>query len=288
MPAELIAIDWGTTNRRVYCLDAAGAVLATVRDDIGMLRMEGRDYPAELARLREHYGDLPVLVAGMAGSNRGWRDAGYRPCPADLGDLAQGICWIEQGRTGIVPGLSVTEGARADVMRGEEVQLLGAVAAGMTPPDGLLCQPGTHCKWVDVHAGRITRFTTAMTGEVYALLRDHSILAPQLDGPIVDGAAFRAGVARAADRDLLANLFNIRASAVLGTRPASDAPAFASGLVIGADIAARPLDRRITVLADEHLGGLYAAAIEVLGGTATVIDSHAGFVAGIMAIWRQR
>ncbi|WNO53561.1 2-dehydro-3-deoxygalactonokinase [Stakelama saccharophila] len=282
-----LAIDWGTTNRRVYRIDATDEVVATERDDRGMLAMEGGDYADEIARIRERHGDLSVLIAGMAGSNRGWRDAGYCPCPAGLADLAAAIAWIEPGRTGIVPGVSLATDTRADVMRGEEVQLLGAVASGMAGPDALFCQPGTHCKWADLTGGRITGFTTAMTGEVFALLRRHSILAPQLGGAIADGPVFRAGVERARDGDLLANLFDVRASAVLGRRADSDAAAYASGLVIGADVAARPLDRKIAILADPELGDLYRAAVETLGGEATILDSHGAFVAGITAIWRQ-
>ncbi|GAA4778067.1 2-dehydro-3-deoxygalactonokinase [Stakelama sediminis] len=284
--AQLLAIDWGTTNRRVYVLDANGAVLATDRDDRGMLAMEGRDYGAELDVLRGRYGDLPVLIAGMAGANRGWREAAYRSCPAGIAELAESICWMEPGRTGIVPGVSFDSGERADVMRGEEVQVLGAVQAGMAEPDALLCQPGTHCKWVEMAMGRIAAFTTAMTGELFALLRRDSILSGTIAGTVTDGEAFRHGVAQARRGDLLANLFGVRAGVLLGKRDAEESASYASGLLIGADVAARPLDRPVTILADPELGGLYATAIELCGGTGRIADSHTAFVAGITAIWR--
>jgi len=158
------------------------------------------------------------------------------------------------------------------------------------PRDALLCQPGTHCKWAWMTDGRIERFTTAITGELFALLRANGILAPQLRGAVSDGEAFRAGVRRGAARDLSAALFDIRAAKVLGYRDDADAASHASGLLIGADVAAR-LDQRanapVHILADPVLGGLYATAIAALGGTSVPIDSHDAFVAGIIRIQEQ-
>lgn len=278
----MLAIDWGTTNRRVFRVEG-GAVVATERDDHGVLAMAGRDWPAELAGIRARFGDLPVLIAGMAGSNRGWREVPYVPCPATLDALVAGLLWVEPGRTAIVPG--VMQPDPADIMRGEEVQLLGAVLSGAAPQDATLCQPGTHCKWVRMTGGAIAGFTTAMTGEVFALLRRHSLLATQIEGEAAVGGAFRDGVRAAAAGDLLANLFGVRAGAVLGSRTA-DLASYASGLVIGADVAARR-PGAVHILADPGLGGLYAAAVEALGGRADVIESHAAFLAGIVAIWER-
>jgi 2-dehydro-3-deoxygalactonokinase len=134
---------------------------------------------------------------------------------------------------------------------------------------------------------RITRFTTAMTGELFALVRAHGILSAQLGAEVVLGDAFRDGVREGAKRDLTASLFGIRAAKLLGLRADADAASFASGLIIGADVAARIAEHPFEtayILADPILGGLYAAAIEVNGRAATIIDSHAAFVAGISRI----
>jgi 2-dehydro-3-deoxygalactonokinase len=278
-----IAVDWGTTNRRAFLIED-GAVVRTERDDRGAAVVE--DFPAEVAGLRARLGDLPMLLAGMVGSNIGWRAVPYIAAPAGLAALAAALDPID-ARTAIVPGLSCRDGERADVMRGEEVQLLGAVAAGMVPMDALLCQPGTHCKWAVLERGEIVRFTTAMTGELFSLLRAHGLLARQIGGAVTDGLAFREGVAEGARRDLTASLFGIRASCLLGLRDDADAAAYASGLLIGADVAARlgeGGDRIVHLLADPALGALYAAAIETLGGAATIVDSYAAFVAGITRI----
>jgi 2-dehydro-3-deoxygalactonokinase len=279
----LLAIDWGTTNRRVYRIED-GAVTATERDALGVTSVS--DFAGELAAIRARFGDLPVLMAGMVGSTIGWREARYVPAPAGLDDLRNNLLRIDD-RTAIVPGVSFSDGARGDVMRGEEVQLLGAVAAGLTPHDALLVQPGTHCKWVEMAGSRIARFTTAMTGELFAMVRAHGILSAQLGAEVVLGDAFRDGVREGAKRDLTASLFGIRAAKLLGLRDDADAASFASGLIIGADVASRvaenPFDTAY-ILADPVLGGLYAAAVEVHGRAATIIDSHAAFVAGISRI----
>jgi 2-dehydro-3-deoxygalactonokinase len=276
-----LAIDWGTTNRRVFLIEE-GRVTRTERDDRGVTSVQ--DFAAEAAGIRARFGDLPMLMAGMVGSNIGWQVAPYVPAPAGIPELAAGLLRID-GRTAIVPGVSVT--GPADVMRGEEVQLLGAVEAGLVPRDALVAQPGTHCKWAEMRDGRIAGFTTAMTGELFALLRKHGLLAAQLAGEVVQGPAFLDGVEEGRKRDLAASLFGIRAAKMLGVRDDKDAASFASGLLIGADVAAR-LDTSghdaIHILADPVLGGLYAAAVEAHGRRPHIIDSHAAFVAGIIAI----
>lgn len=283
MSDAFIAVDWGTTNRRVFVIDD-GAVSATHRDDRGAAAVA--DFPAEVAAIRARFGQLPMLLAGMVGSNIGWRAVPYAPAPAGLDTLAAALVAVAPGIR-VVPGVSYRTAARADVMRGEEVQLLGAAAAGLVPTDALLCQPGTHCKWATLSAGRIERFTTAMTGELFALLRHDSLLADQLGHPIADGPAFRAGVREGASRDLAAALFAVRAGGLLGTRPDEQAAAHVSGLLIGADVAARLAEasgKTVHILADPALGGLYGSAIAELGGASILIDSHAAFVAGITRI----
>lgn len=286
--AELLAVDWGTTNRRVYALDAEGGVLATERDDRGILAIERGGFAAEAAAIRDRFGDLPMLCAGMVGSIGGWTEAAYRPCPAGLDDLAAALTWVEPGRTAIVPGVSFAGDGRADVMRGEEVQLLGAVAAGMAPPDALLCQPGTHCKWATMAAGRIVSFRTTMTGELFAQLKARSLLADFMAGEVADGPAFRDGLAASANRTLLGDLFGARASVLTGRRDRADVAAYVSGLLIGSDVREQAIGRGTIVhlLADATLGSLYEAAITAAGGEAIRVDSHDAFVAGITRLWR--
>src|SRR5688572_1882797 len=284
MEGPFLAVDWGTTNRRVFRIGANGAVEADERDGQGILSVAPGGFADEAAAIRARFGDLPMLCAGMVGSNRGWRETPYLPCPIGIDALAGAPVWVEPGRTAILPGIAMA-GERPDVMRGEEVQLLGALASGLAPPDALLCQPGTHCKWAEMQDGRLQTFVTAMPGELFALLKAHSLLAPQLAGAVAPDTAFLEGVADAGP-DMLSRLFGVRAAALLGRRADEDAAAYASGLLIGTDVRARDLaGRDVHVLADPALGALYRAAVEAVGGRAVEVDSHAAFVAGIVAIW---
>lgn len=285
--AAFLAVDWGTTNRRVHAIDQDGTVVATERDDRGVTRIARGDFAAEVAGIRARLGDLPMLCAGMIGSARGWAEIPYRPCPAGLPDLAMALHPVAP-RTAIVPGLSYRTARGGDVMRGEEVQLLGAVAAGLAPPNALICQPGTHCKWARMADGKVGRFRTTMTGEVFALLRQHSLLADFLTGEVTDGPAFREGVTAAAEATLLGDLFGARAGVLLGCRARDDAPSYVSGLLIGSDVREQALapGETVHVLADPALGPLYAAALGRLGAQPVAIDSDAAFVSGITCIWK--
>jgi len=288
MPAAFLAIDWGTTNRRVYRFDDLGRLDASVRDDRGILAIPAGGFAAEIAEIRERFGDLPVLCAGMVGSNRGWVETPYVPTTAGIDDVARAVHWIEPRRTAIVPGLVHASGARRDVMRGEEVQILGAALAGLTPTTGLLCQPGTHCKWAWIDSGRIDRFVTAITGELFSLIRTHSLLAPQLHGEIAADASFLEGVADAREDDVAARLFAVRADAVSGAHRIAHPASYVSGLLIGSDVHRRvAAGDHIFLLADPVLGALYEAAITAFGATSSRIDSNKAFAAGILRIWSE-
>jgi len=279
----IIAVDWGTTNRRAWRVEADGRIGDAVRDGSGVLAMAPDDYLPALAALRARLGDLPVIAAGMVGSTRGWREAAYVPAPADLTALAVSALRIDAANAIIVPGVSWVSGTRADVMRGEEVQVLGAIAAGLAPADTVFCQPGTHNKWITTANARIVAVTTVMTGELFALLKAHGILAGMLDGAVGDGAPFREGIARGAGAcDLGSALFEVRAAVLLGRRAPEDAAAYASGVLIGADVGARNVaGDPVHLLAEGALAALYTVAIEALGGRVVPVDATAAFIAGI-------
>lgn len=284
---DCLAIDWGTTNRRLYRLDAEGKLREARRDDRGIRAFAPGDYAAEIDRLRAEAGAIPILAAGMIGSARGWRAMPYSAAPAGVEDIARDCRTVGESGVVLIPGVAFDTPDEADVMRGEETQILGAVAAGHAPGTALFCQPGTHNKWVHTENGRIVRFSTAMTGEMFALLRRDSTLSEMLAGEVEDGPAFRQGLAAARDGALLRHLFGLRASVLLGHRHASDGASYASGLLIGADVAAQPISgRTVHILSEGRLGPLYAAAIAAAGGTPVLLDSEAAFLAGIQALRR--
>ena len=282
-----IAVDWGTTNRRAYRIDASGDCDGEFEDGKGILSVAKEGFQAAVAEIRERLGDLPLLLAGMIGSNRGWVEASYVPCPAGIDDLVSGLAWAGE-REAIVPGVSYLDDDRADVMRGEEVQLLGAVAAGLIPPDCLVCHPGTHNKWAAVAGGKIQSFRTVMTGELFNLLREHSILSDLLQGDAEPDGAFLRGVRRGLEGSAIqAELFSIRAGVLLGRAPREEACGYASGLLIGSDVRIgiggdRP--ETVIVMGRPELTDLYAATIQEAGARPIELDGEQSFLAGIARI----
>jgi len=282
-----IAVDWGTTNRRAYLLDSAGEHRNEFEDSKGVLSIRAGGFEAAVAEIRERLGDHPMLLAGMIGSNRGWKEAPYVPCPAGLDEIAAKL--VRAGdREAIVPGVSYLADGRADVMRGEEVQLLGGVAAGLIGADGFVCHPGTHNKWALLRQGTIHNFGTVMTGELFNLLKEHSILADQLQAQVVVNDAFKRGVQKAMEREMLpADLFGVRAGVLLGQANSDDSSSYVSGLLIGADVRIGltwPVAARIGVIGRPELTRLYAAALAEANREAIELDGEQCFLAGIQEI----
>lgn len=286
-PDGFIAVDWGTTNRRAYRIDSAGACTAEFEDGKGVLSVPDGGFPAAIAEIRQRLGDKPMLLAGMVGSNKGWIEAPYVPCPAGLDELIEKLVWPSE-REAIVPGVFYLGQGRADVMRGEEVQLLGGVASGAVSREALVCHPGTHNKWVLLRNGIIQTFGTVMTGELFSLLKEHSILAELLQGQVEPNEAFHRGVRIGMDQEVLpAALFEARAAVLLGQMKKEDAPSYVSGLLIGTDVRIGltwPLATRIGVTGSKQLTRLYAAAIEQVGREAIELDGEQSFLSGIHAI----
>jgi 2-dehydro-3-deoxygalactonokinase len=280
-----IAVDWGTTNRRGYAIGADGRMTGEFEDDQGILAVPKDGFPAAVAELRAKLGDRPLLMAGMVGSNRGWVEAPYVSCPGGLPELAAGLKWVELERIAIVPGVCYAAGEAADVMRGEEVQILGAYGEGMIPSDATICHPGTHNKWISLEDGRIAAFRTVMTGEMFNLLREHSILADLLQEDAEPGEAFEAGVRRGLEGDeLTAELFSVRARVLLGKARREDAASYTSGLLIGTDIriGLRSAESgAIVVMGRPELTELFAGALRIAGREAREVDGEEAFLAGV-------
>ena len=282
-----IAADWGTTNRRAYLIDASGKCVDEFEDGKGILSVPEGGFPEAVAEIRERLGDKPLLLAGMIGSNRGWIEAPYVPCPAGIDDLGRALVWGGD-REAIVPGVSYLDQHRADVMRGEEVQLLGAVETGLIPRDCLVCHPGTHNKWAVVSNGRIESFRTVMTGEIYNLLREHSILSELLQSDASADEPFHRGARHGLGHgEIQAELFSVRARVLLGQAPREDASGYASGLLIGSDVRIglggnEPTE--VVVMGRPELTELYAAAVREGGVGAIELDGEQCFLAGIAKI----
>jgi 2-dehydro-3-deoxygalactonokinase len=275
----MIAIDWGTSSLRGYRLAADGRVLEQRRSDQGIGASQGR-FAATLAALIDGWpGD--VVLCGMIGSRNGWIELPYVPCPADAAALAAAMQPLQDpalpGRTlWFVPGVASSAAAVPDVMRGEETQLIGlldALAGSGQEPDGCsVCLPGTHSKWVDLRHGRIAALATMMTGELYALLRRHSLLARLMEAGDAhfDGAVFDAGVQRSGEPGgLLHHLFGVRSLGLFERLSAAAAPSYLSGLLIGHELRARlPLAPQVHLIGGSGLLDRYAHALHALGSRA--------------------
>jgi len=282
--------DWGTSRLRLWL--ARGDAITPWREGPGIGTL---DRPAK-AVLRALVAELPaderpaqIVLCGMAGARGGLHEAGYVDCPADQ------TVWARRATTITLDGIPLVIGAgvalpadapRADVMRGEETQVFGAIARDPALASGrhTLLLPGTHSKWVIVEDGAIIGFTTAFTGEFYALLGKSTLLAAGVEGEGGD-EGFTAGLVRARDGGVLGALFEARAAQLRQGRSGAWAAGFLSGLLIGGEItemAARgPLPPCIPLIGDSRLAERYARALAGYGSTAQPLDADACAIAGL-------
>lgn len=300
----LAGIDWGTSNRRAYLIDAQGRCLTTCADDQGMLAARP-DFAGSLAALllqMQVPEGVPVVCSGMVGSVQGWREVPYLDIGVPLDALADQLAPVD-GPAGrrcvIVPGyVQHAADGRVDVMRGEETQLLGALALGRR--DGWIVLPGTHSKWVLLRDGVIRQIVTYMTGELFALLGAHGTLAAAMDAPQDDAqaqAGFLAGLDEARLRAPLSHsLFGVRARVVAKALPAAQARGVVSGLLIGAEFAALAglpeaegaSVHGITAIGTASLCRRYAHAAERFGVACAALDADSVYCAALARLQRSR
>ena len=266
----MIAVDWGTSSLRCYRLDAQGKIIESRASADGILSVPAGRFPDVLQRQTAGWNETPIVMSGMVGSRQGWQEAPYVQCPAGFDEIAARLVEVRRGAW-IVPGLACRDRAGVpDVMRGEETQILGCGA------EGTLCLPGTHSKWVEVKNGRIERFSTFMTGEVYAVLKQHSILGRMMEEGKADEGAFAQGVKRAGDEGgLLHHLFGVRTRGLMGELGAGAAASYLSGIVIGHELRAQGA-REFGVLGTAELAALYQRAAALLGMSARALDPESG------------
>lgn len=280
----LLGIDWGSSNRRAYLIDRQGRCLARHADGEGMLAVGG-DFAGSLAALRHTMqvdASVPVVMSGMVGSASGWQEVPYLDIATALTELSAHLVPLS-GSPGclIVPGYCTRQGG-VDVMRGEETQLLGALALGID--NGAVVLPGTHSKWASLQGGRIARFATYMTGELFAMLAAGGTLAAIMPPGDDDASAFAAGISQAGlGRPLSQALFGVRARVVAREMPAAQARSFVSGLLIGSEFAASAShsDRALTIIGTPALAAHYAAAAAHFGKTAALLDPDAVYLAAL-------
>jgi 2-dehydro-3-deoxygalactonokinase len=287
----MIAIDWGTTQLRAYRLDDAGAIVSRRSQPKGIMAISGGDFAAALDEITRDWhdaADREVVMSGMIGSRQGWVEVPYVSCPAGLRDLADAVraAPTDGARDVLIcPGLvSRDADAVPDVMRGEEVQIFGALSIS-TRTTATVLLPGTHSKHAAVSNGSITGFVTHMTGEVFALLRDHSILGRLMAPRRVDLDAFDAGLDRAGHRNgLLHHIFGVRTRMLMNELDAASLPDYLSGILIGHEIATAEINPPVIVVGERDLGALYQRALDHVGIDAELIESDAATTRGLYAV----
>jgi len=270
----LIALDWGTSVARAYRVDPHGDVIDARSAPLGIAQLADTSFPAAFAQLLGAWSDDPAprLACGMVGSRDGWREVPYLRCPVSLEMLATKLTEIPSARLKIVPGVATRDAAGLpDVMRGEETQVAGAI--DIEEERTLAVTPGTHSKWIRIERGRIVDFLTFMTGELYALLIAHSILArfarDSLPASETPGSAFLRGVDRGLGAGVLVHdMFGARTLVLHGELAGEQAADWLSGLLIGREVRnARTWAHRhgddaakIRLIGNETLVARYAAA----------------------------
>ena len=276
----MIGIDWGTTSFRAYRLRGR-AVLDRVALPLGILGVPAGGFPRALEDAVAPWladGERRILMSGMVGSRQGWVEAPYLPCPAAIADLARALLPVPFGaaETLLVPGLSAADAAGVpEVMRGEEVQILGAL--GTTSGNVTMCLPGSHSKWARVANGRVEGFSTFLTGEAFAALRGHTILGRlmQADAP-PDPDAFRRGVLRSADPGgLLHHLFGVRTLGLFDRLAEAAAASYMSGLLIGHEVRAAAPATPVLLIGAAALCEVYSQAVTLCGGSAALAEADA-------------
>lgn len=286
-----VGVDWGTSSLRVARFLDDGSVAQERESSRGILSVGPGEFPAVLAQACGDWLAEPgsvALVCGMAGSRQGWIEAPYCACPASPVDLVGRIAWAVPGRVAIVPGVQRERDGIPDVMRGEETQVFGALDL-LGRSNATLVLPGTHSKWVSVSGGAIQGFSTFMTGEFYALLRKHSILArtlPPEDEGTLDESYFLRGVDLAMrSGNLLHASFSVRTLSLFDRLAPQQAPSYLSGLLVGEELRCAPPRsdaEPVIVVGSEALTARYLLGLRHLGIPAVSPGGNASW----RGLWR--
>ena len=291
---ELVAVDWGTTNLRAYAIAASGAIIDRIESPRGILSVAAGGFPNVLAEQLGRWlplsTDCPVMIAGMAGSRQGWREAPYVECPASVESVAGAVMHFKAEAIGdllLVPGLSCRgPDGHPDVMRGEETQIFGTT----DNETQTICLPGTHSKWVYCQGGSVGSFQTYMTGEMFDVTAKHSILARTTSDGSLDYAEFLRGVLQASSGALLHHLFTVRTRGLVDGLSGDRQRWFLSGLFVGSELSSAlrglPDTWTVRIVGSPALTSLYASGLAALGRKCEVVDGASAFAQGARRLFR--
>ena len=296
MTPSWIAVDWGTTNFRAFLVNDNGEVLDTIAEPSGLLSVIDAQFSQTLEKLLNKWltshGYLPLVMAGMVGSRQGWHEVDYISSPCSINELGgsiKKIQWHENTPAFIVPGVSAlnTFGA-PEVMRGEEIQIFGLLAQQPELNDGFLILPGTHSKQALIENRQLKTFQTFMTGEMFSVMSQHSILGKALPDSIDSPTAFLKGVDYAQNPCSLSGLlFSARTETLLGDLDASEVHSYLSGLLIGSELSnVCSTQKNIWLIGSANLTSRYRIALEHLGFRAKEANGDTCFQHGLNNIYQ--
>ena len=277
-----IAVDWGSSNLRLWALGKKNEILDSFSSNDGMLGLENGDFEPMLSEKISNWVaddiNIPILCCGMVGAKQGWMEAPYATVPYNLmqeSDSVKVICTDNRLDVRILGGLKQND--PADVMRGEETQIRGFLS-NFSNFDGIICLPGTHTKWVQVSAGEVISFRTFMSGELFALMSEYSVLKHSVNSDGWNDQEFNSAVSESISnpQKLFSDFFKLRADDLLNKVEKSVLRSKLSGHIIGTELAgAKPywLGQNIVILAKDDLSKVYKAALEGQGVLAQEVDA---------------
>lgn len=299
-PDKTIILDWGTSRFRAYLVEiSSGRLIDEVPEGLGMGALKRDEFPGYCHDRVSHWcrerGRVPIYMSGMVGAAQGWLTAPQPPAPVGIADLAALVVPADGvDDAWIVPGVrSHKAGGGTEVMRGEEVQIFGALELEKLS-SARLCLPGTHAKWATVRGGILMDFDTAMTGELYQAVLGNTVVGKLGDmSAAFDRSAFEQGLATAsAPGGVLHHLFGARGRHLYGELTRSEVPSFVSGVLIGEEVsgmaAIETLPGAVLLVCSDELRTPYEIALSFHGVEPIWVGAKPATLAGVLSIVRLR
>ena len=294
--AKWIAADWGTTHMRAWAIDKKGEVLAYSESNEGMKDLQQNEFEPVLLRLIENWLDnkkiTPIMACGMVGARQGWVETPYlkTPCvPIDKTQLTVASTKDPRIQVNLVPG--VMQHKPADIMRGEETQIAGFIKENPSF-DGIVCLPGTHTKWVNVRAGQIENFRTFMTGELFGVISNNTLIKHSIESEGWDQVSFDSGVIKGFDNPglIASDLFSLRSESIVNDLDSNSARATLSGLLLGVELNGAISywkDKKVILIGSELLTNNYQKGLKILGGESHAFSLEAATLSGLTSAYME-
>ncbi len=293
-----IAVDWGSSNFRAYAVDKQGEIRQRTKAHQGVSRIKDQNFAGTLRRLLgkwfNKYPDVPVLMCGVIGGRQGWQEVEHAPAPIDIETLAKHAELIPnhffERDIYIVPGVKIRRSDfDFDVIRGEEVQIFGALAQLPEADRHIICLPGTHTKWVEIRKGNIVDVQTFVTGEMFSLLSRFSTISTIVEGSSYSSEGFAKGLIAAKNGALLNELFKLRVAVASKQLVSHEASSYLSGLLVANEIegAVKMIGKtdNVTVVAVPWLMDMYQQSLASYGISITEVKSDEATARGLLKVF---